>query len=372
MNNKNKKAPVDTIVKVLTVACIVAAMLLVTVLVLAFLGGGSRGDTATTESAVPPEIVATTESTTQATTAQPIETKATVYVKAEVAARAIPSASGEVVYTLHTGESVGFITKNAKGWSKIAYADTVCYVPTKYLSVRKVQTTAPAVSDTEASSPTTSAALPELTSVATDTTAYEEISGRKVIDPDQTLWYLVVVNHTRTMPEGYEPELAYIADSDYELDSRVATYYNQMFEAAASDGVYLTPVSAYRYYSTQESNLNALIEEYMYQYDLSEADARAKAETEILPPGCSEHNLGYAVDICSVDDSFRDSYEYAWLVENAHKYGFIERYTEEKQSITGVIPEPWHWRFVGPVFAPKIKASGLCLEEYLEQNGINY
>lgn len=369
MNNDKrpvkKNTAVDIIVKVLTVACIVAALILATVLVFAFVGGGNMGNTAvtTTESVVPPEIVATTEPTTQATTAAPIKTKGTVYVKAEVQARVMPSKSGEVAFTLSVGESVGFISRDSKGWSKVVYADRVCYVPTKNLSVKKpatVQATS-AVKESEA-----------LTSVADETAVTETISGRKVINPDQTLWYLVVVNHTRTMPDGYEPELAYIADSDYELDSRVASYYNDMFEAAAADGVYLTPVSAYRYYSTQESNLNALIEEYMYQYDLSEEDARAKAETEILPPGCSEHNLGLAVDIGSVDDSFGDTYEYEWLQEHAHEYGFIERYTEEKQSITGVIPEPWHWRFVGPVFAPKIKDSGLCLEEYLEQNGINY
>ena len=62
--------------------------------------------------------------------------------------------------------------------------------------------------------------------------------------------------------------------------------------------------------------------------------------------------------------------EYKWLMDHAHEYGFILRYTAEKQSITGIIPEPWHWRFVGVEHAKAIKDSGLCLEEYVAQLGL--
>ena len=107
----------------------------------------------------------------------------------------------------------------------------------------------------------------------------------------------------------------------------------------------------------------------MSQYSLSREEAAKKAATVILPPGTSEHNLGLAMDICNTYDSFANGEEYAWLVENAHKYGFILRYTAEKQEITGIVPEPWHWRFVGVEYAEKIKESGLCLEEYLDSIG---
>lgn len=59
-------------------------------------------------------------------------------------------------------------------------------------------------------------------------------------------------------------------------------------------------------------------------------------------------------------------------MKNAHKYGFILRYTAEKQPITGIVSEPWHWRYVGVEYAEKIKNSGLCLEEYLDSVGIKY
>ena len=63
---------------------------------------------------------------------------------------------------------------------------------------------------------------------------------------------------------------------------------------------------------------------------------------------------------------FEKTKTYQWLSENAADYGFIMRYPASKSAITGVMYEPWHWRFVGLEHAPKIKASGLCFEEYLE------
>ena len=86
----------------------------------------------------------------------------------------------------------------------------------------------------------------------------------------------------------------------------------------------------------------------------------------IKPPGCSEHNLGVAMDIIATADNFYTTEEYAWLMENAADYGFILRYPQDKQYITRVEYEPWHWRYVGVEHAHAIKASGLCLEEYLQ------
>ena len=109
------------------------------------------------------------------------------------------------------------------------------------------------------------------------------------------------------------------------------------------------------------------VADYMYSQDMTRYEAEKVTETEVLFPGTSEHNLGLAVDIGSCSGSFGESEEYRWLAENAYKYGFIERYTVEKQDITGIIPEPWHWRYVGVEYAEDIKNSGLCLEEYLEK-----
>ena len=217
-------------------------------------------------------------------------------------------------------------------------------------------------SDTTAPADTTK---PLTTTVNTDT-------GRIIVDTNRTDWNLIVVNAGRELPEGYVPELKEILGCGKYLDYRVAPHYEEMYYAAKQDGITLTPYSAYRSYERQKNNYNHLTESYMHDYNLSEAEARKKAATVILPPGTSEHNLGFAMDICGTESSFKDTKEYAWLQQHAHEYGFILRYTAEKQPITGIIPEPWHWRYVGVEYAEKIKNSGLCLEEYLDSIGVAY
>ena len=73
-----------------------------------------------------------------------------------------------------------------------------------------------------------------------------------------------------------------------------------------------------------------------------------------------------ALDINSASSSFANTNAYKWLCENAEDYGFVQRYTAEKQSKTGIIPESWHWRFVGINAAKEMNELGYCLEEYVE------
>ncbi len=215
----------------------------------------------------------------------------------------------------------------------------------------------------------------EVTTIQEQTTVpvkVNEETGRIIINPEQELWNLAVVNISREMPSDYEPELAEILSTGYYMDERVVPFYEQMYKAAKEEGIILTPYSGYRSYARQERNYKNLTETYMSRYNISREEAAEKAATVILPPGTSEHNLGLAMDICNTLDSFAETAEYKWLTENAHKYGFILRYTEEKTDITGIVDEPWHWRFVGTEYAEDIKNSGLCLEEYLEMKGISY
>ncbi len=197
-------------------------------------------------------------------------------------------------------------------------------------------------------------------------------SGRIIVDVDSVPWNLIVVNMEREIPEGYDPETKEIFDSGYELDARVTPHYEEMYRAGKKDGVTLTPFSGHRSYERQRINYNNLTETYMARYGLDRKAAAKKAATVILPPGTSEHNIGLAMDICNTYDSFADSAEYAWLMKNAYKYGFILRYPKEKEDVTGIVFEPWHWRYVGVEYAKKIKDSGLCLEEYLDSVGIAY
>lgn len=216
---------------------------------------------------------------------------------------------------------------------------------------------------------TTEAATTEIETTVVVTSAS---TGRIIVDPTTDMWNLIVVNFTREFTSDYEPTLDEIFDTGYYLDYRVTPYYEQMYTDALADGVTLTPFSAYRSYARQETNYNARIALYMTDYNMSEEEAIAATCEVILPPGTSEHNLGIAIDIVCVEEYFEDTDEFTWLMENAYKYGFILRYAQDKSDITGVIYEPWHWRFVGVEYAEDIMNSGLCLEEYLDSVGIAY
>ena len=289
---------------------------------------------------------ATTESTTITTTAPSTsaeykeEEMTKVWARQDVNVREKPTVNSKNLGTLHEGNVIIRTGKTADGWSKVIFNGAEAYISTSYLTEKEP--------------------------------AKMAVSDRIVVNPYSDLWYLTIVNYEREMPADYVPRLAEIASSGKYLDFRVAPHFNEMYAAAKKDGIILTPYSAYRSYARQQRNYNNLTETYMSRYNLSREDAAKKAATVILPPGTSEHNLGLAVDICNTNSSFSTQKEYKWLTQHAHEYGFILRYTAEKQSITGIIPEPWHWRYVGVDLAKEIKDSGLCLEEYLQQSGIAY
>ncbi len=190
------------------------------------------------------------------------------------------------------------------------------------------------------------------------------INNPTVIKIDKGKWNLTVVNSGYRIPSDYEPDLVYVCGSGERLDRKVAVQYEKMYKAAAKEGVYLTPCSGYRSYELQERNYNRKVQYYKNQ-GYSTAQAKVKAATIIMPPGSSEHNLGYAMDIVCVDEWFEDTKEFKWLQKNAANYGFIMRYPKDKQNITKVTYEPWHWRYVGVDAAKAMKSSGLTLEEYM-------
>ena len=180
-------------------------------------------------------------------------------------------------------------------------------------------------------------------------------------------WRLILVNRDYILPDGYKPTLENAVDSGYSdiyLDERVAPYYNEMYKAAYADGIHLVPISGYRSVDRQKNNFERKINTYI-DAGYSKVEATQKAATIILPPGTSEHNAGLAMDICSLEQNFENTKEFKWLCENAADYGFILRYPEDKQDITKIIYEPWHWRYVGVDAAKEMQASGECLEEYL-------
>ena len=189
---------------------------------------------------------------------------------------------------------------------------------------------------------------------------------------DTTDWRLTLVNNNVPLPEGYESSLTTkLAEESTgkELASEAADAYIAMKQAAAAEGVDLLLCSGYRTVEYQTNLFNNEKQEWLNK-GLNEQEAYDKAKTVVAVPGYSEHNLGLAADIVTsdhqnLDEAFEKTAAFTWLDAHAAEYGFILRYPKDKQEITGIIYEPWHYRYVGPENAAAIKAGGQCLEEFL-------
>lgn len=181
-------------------------------------------------------------------------------------------------------------------------------------------------------------------------------------------WRLTLVNASSPMEEGYVPELAEI-ENHYYFDARAVSWLQNMLSDGREEGLDFWVCSAYRTIEKQtelyEDKVRRLEAEGM-----SHAQALREAGTEVAYPGTSEHGLGLAVDIVArdyqmLDEKQEQTEEQQWLIENCWKYGFILRYPTDKTKETGIIYEPWHYRYVGREAAKEIMEQGICLEEYL-------
>lgn len=187
-------------------------------------------------------------------------------------------------------------------------------------------------------------------------------------DPEKVLksenWYLALISKKYPLDRNYLPATSIILESSkVTVDSRVAEAYKKMYDAAKNDGVILTPYSGYCSYQTQKTMYNNKLQSFLT--GMSEEEAKLSTEKRIEPAGCSENGAGLAVDVVSASAGFASTQEFKWLILNAHHYGFILRYPEDKTETTGMIYQPWHWRYVGIDAATEIKENNLCLEEYL-------
>ena len=131
--------------------------------------------------------------------------------------------------------------------------------------------------------------------------------------------------------------------------------------------------SGYRTYDYQQGLFNTyLANEAAAHPDWTQKQCEEKVLTYSARPGTSEHQTGLCIDLISqknvvLDETFAQNPAYAWLIENAHHFGFILRYPAEKTAITGYDYEPWHYRFVGVQAATAMHKSGATLEEYLDK-----
>lgn len=184
-------------------------------------------------------------------------------------------------------------------------------------------------------------------------------------------WNLVLVNYEHPMKEGYVPELKEL-EPGYSVDSRIADEARQMLADAKEAGLHIIMCSAYRSVERQKTLFDECMREYI-KSGMGHWDAYQETVLKIAEPGESEHALGLALDLISnqyteLDKRQETTKEAKWLAENCHKYGFILRYPPEKTEITGIIYEPWHYRYVGEEHAKKIHELGVTLEEYLQDH----
>ena len=181
---------------------------------------------------------------------------------------------------------------------------------------------------------------------------------------------LTLVNPWNTIPQDWKVDLVSVGNG-HKVDK---TCYNDllaMLDACKAAGFRPVVRSSYRTQATQKQLYENKVNQWK-GYGYTEEEARKQAAAIVAPPGTSEHQLGWAVDL--VDASYQVLNEkqatmpaQKWLMEHSWEYGFILRYPVNKSDVTGIIYEPWHYRYVGREHAKAIYESGLCLEEWLEQ-----
>ena len=177
------------------------------------------------------------------------------------------------------------------------------------------------------------------------------------IEEEKGQWYLILVNNQNAMPDDFAIETAEVEDG-YVIDTRVNGALQEMLADCRAAGYSPRLISAFRTRETQQ---------YLYDHTANKADTAV--------PGHSEHECGLAADIIDADSlgwadpliaEQEDMPAQKWLMEHCTDYGFILRYPKDKEDITEIIYEPWHYRYVGKEHASAITENGLCLEEYLE------
>jgi len=163
-------------------------------------------------------------------------------------------------------------------------------------------------------------------------------------------------------------------DANYVPDELVNLYQQRHSFRLASSEIYLTrtcyEAMEEMFAAAEDADMNGYIVTSGYRDYNRQAEIYAESEPGYAQePGASEHQTGLCFDVTvETADGFENTPQYAWLMKNAHKYGFIQRYPANKVEQTGISYEPWHYRYVGVEAAKKIKKSGMCLEEFIAAN----
>lgn len=188
---------------------------------------------------------------------------------------------------------------------------------------------------------------------------------QKDVSTDLSYGYQIICNKFYKLESSYVPQTLVNIESKYlkpgtggQLESETYEAFKKLSDAARNEGLSVLSRSPYRSYNSQSSIYNNYVK----------TDGKANADTYSARPGYSEHQTGFALDVGTKTNislrSFKDTKEYNWMLENAHKFGFILRYPDGEEYITGYTFEPWHYRYVGVEAATTIKNENITYEEY--------
>lgn len=187
--------------------------------------------------------------------------------------------------------------------------------------------------------------------------------GMNAAMPDKNVdGTLYLVNRSHMVSSEYVPEVRKtdVYGMSQSMRDDAATALEEMFAAAAEDGVKLSTVSGYRSYSKQNAIHARKVK----------TNGQEQADRLSAPPGASEHQLGLAMDVAQrgssqLSSGFAGTKAGQWIDANAYRFGFIVRYQQDTEAITGYAYEPWHIRYVGLEYAKEIYESGEPMETYV-------
>jgi len=189
----------------------------------------------------------------------------------------------------------------------------------------------------------------------------------------------ILVNKWNKLPDGFEPanlvtvrdqagDLLLYDDKSFQGVGEAVDALISMIRAAKADGIDTWKLGgAYRTIKDQKRIFDNRVSKYLKENaDATRSQAISHTRLTVADPGCSEHHTGLAFDLNVPGAYFVDTAQYLWLKQHCWDYGFIMRYTDEKEDITGIIGEEWHIRYVGLSHAQRIKELDYCLEEYVD------